>query len=696
MTLRLRMIIAFGTILILIAVLGMFATTKLETVGAFTDSLYKRPYAVSTAMLRIDVNLMRIQNEMSQIITSYDKLRIAKHRKNIDNFNAEILKDFNLVAERSSEDRGRLSGLTKVYSRMNTLQQNLIDTHEKGALRSVIKAEREKEAKLQGELEAGMDKFIASAEKTAAAFNDNAAADVAQTGNILRGAVGLVFLFSIVIAIWILRSVHRALGKDPSELEQVVCKVAKGDFEFESDEKACGVYREVVSLVESLKAFQDDTDKIITAIENGELERKGDASRYTGGFATMIEGVNTLVALYCELLNSLPVGILTRGSDRRILFLNKAGLDIAGIDSFAGRHCDQVLGTEACREGRCIPEKCMDNGGKQNFETSAETASGKYEISSSASALVDRRGKTVGALEILIDQTEIKAVQNRIVEVANAADRISTSLASSSEELAAQIEQVSKGADVQQQRVGETATAIEEMNATVLEVARNAADATLQSEQAVDKAQDGAGLVGEVVSSINQVNDIAGELQGNMLELGKQTDSIGGIMTVILDIADQTNLLALNAAIEAARAGEAGRGFAVVADEVRKLAEKTMTATSEVGDSIKAIQNSSERNIRQVESAVEQIAAATTQANDSGIVLADIVTVSSESSALIGSIAAAAEEQSATSEQINSAVEEVHRIVNDTSAGMNESARAVQELNTLAQDLRGMLEKLNS
>ncbi|NDV21314.1 methyl-accepting chemotaxis protein [Desulfovibrio sp. JC022] len=696
MTLRSRMIIAFGVISILIAVLGMFSATKLESVGALTDSLYKRPYAVSTAMLRIDVNLMRIQNEMSQIITSYDKLRIAKHRKNIDDYDAEIMNDFELVAQRSPEDRSSLSGLTKVYSRMSTLQQNLIDTHEKGALRSVIKAERDKEAKLHKELETGMEKFIASAEETAASFNADAAESVAQTGNILRAMVGLAFVFSIVIALWILRSVHRALGKDPAELEQVVSKVVKGHFEFESDDKARGVYRQILSLVDSLKGFQNDTDAIITAIEKGELERKGDVSKYEGGFATMIEGVNTLVTLYCELLNSLPVGILTRGKDREILFLNKAGMDIGGINSFNGKQCDDVLGTKACREGRCIPEKCMDNGAKQNFETTAQTSTGTYEVSSSASPILDRNGQTVGALEIIINQTEIKAVQNRIVEVANAADQISTRLATSSEELAAQIEQVGRGAEIQQQRVGETATAIEEMNATVLEVARNAADATLQSEQAAEKAQDGAGLVGEVVTSINQVNGIAGELQGNMLELGKQADSIGGIMTVILDIADQTNLLALNAAIEAARAGEAGRGFAVVADEVRKLAEKTMTATSEVGDSIKAIQKSSERNIRQVESAVDQIAAATTQANDSGVVLADIVTVSGESSALISSIAAAAEEQSATSEEIHSAVDEVHRIVNETSEGMIESSRAVQELNSLAQDLRSMLERLNS
>lgn len=695
MTLRARMIIAFGVISLAIAALGLFSVNKLGTIGGMTAKLYKHPYAVSTAMLRIDVNLMNIQNEMSQVVNSYDKHKITKHRANIDEFNKKILKDFDLVDERFLGESAKVTQLVDMFKKISRLQSNLITTHQGGALRSLIKDGREKEGKLHDELVEKVDGFIEIAESQAVSFNKNAATSVVDTSNILLTIVGLAFIFSIGIAIWILRSVHRALGKDPAELEFFVSEVANGNFNLEHGENARGVYFEIIKLVESLKSFQTDTGLIITAIENGEFEKKGDTSKYTGDFAEMIEGVNTLVTLYCGVLNSLPVGILTRGTSRDILFLNKAGMNIAEISSFKGKQCDKVLNTKACKAGKCFPENCIDNGQAQNFETSAQIGSVTYEIKSATSALVNRSGKIVGAIEIMIDQTEIKTVQNQIVEVANAADEISNRLATSSEELSAQIEQVSRGADIQQQRVGETATAIEEMNATVLEVARNAADATTQSANAAGKAQEGAGLVGEVVDSIIQVNSIANELQGNMLDLGKQADSIGGIMTVILDIADQTNLLALNAAIEAARAGDAGRGFAVVADEVRKLAEKTMTATNEVGDSIKAIQTSSEVNIKQVESAVSRVAQATAQANDSGAALADIVTMSDESSSLISSIAAAAEEQSATSEQINSAVEEVNRIVTETSAGMSESSRAVQELNTLAQDLRGLLEKLN-
>jgi methyl-accepting chemotaxis protein len=181
-----------------------------------------------------------------------------------------------------------------------------------------------------------------------------------------------------------------------------------------------------------------------------------------------------------------------------------------------------------------------------------------------------------------------------------------------------------------------------------------------------------------------------------MTRLGAQADAIGRIMNVISDIADQTNLLALNAAIEAARAGEAGRGFAVVADEVRKLAEKTQNATKEVGEAIGGIQEGTRKNVANVDRTVIQIERATGLAGKSGEALGAIVELVDLSTDQVRSIATASEEQSAASEEINRAIEDISRISYETSDAMRQSAQAVGELAEQAQALSHMIEELKS
>ena len=267
---------------------------------------------------------------------------------------------------------------------------------------------------------------------------------------------------------------------------------------------------------------------------------------------------------------------------------------------------------------------------------------------------------------------------------------------SASEELAAQVEQASRGAERQTARVGETATAMEQMNATVLEVARNAGQAADSAHNAKGKAESGAEVVARVVTDISRIQASAVELKTAMTSLGKQAESTGQILGVISDIADQTNLLALNAAIEAARAGEAGRGFAVVADEVRKLAEKTMTATKEVGDAIRDIQNGTRQNVGNVDQVVGMIDSTTELAGTSGNALREIVELVDATAQQVQSIATAAEEQSATSDEINRSIEDVNRISLETSSAMQHSAGAVGEMAQQAQVLRGLIADMKS
>ena len=289
-----------------------------------------------------------------------------------------------------------------------------------------------------------------------------------------------------------------------------------------------------------------------------------------------------------------------------------------------------------------------------------------------------------------------RAKAEGMLHAANKLEGVVEVVSSASEELSSQIEQSSRGAEEQSRRVVETATAMEEMNATVLEVAKSASHAAETAERAKAKAEEGSKVVGMVVTGIQEVRDQAQEMMTDMGTLGKQAEGIGQIMNVISDIADQTNLLALNAAIEAARAGEAGRGFAVVADEVRKLAEKTMTATKEVGDAIRGIQDGTRKNIANVERSGKTIEEATVMANKSGEALAEIVSLVDSTTDQVRSIATASEEQSAASEEINHSIEDVNRISSETADAMRESSKAVTELANQAQVLKTLIVEMQA
>jgi len=287
-----------------------------------------------------------------------------------------------------------------------------------------------------------------------------------------------------------------------------------------------------------------------------------------------------------------------------------------------------------------------------------------------------------------------RAKRAGMLEASQQLESIVEIVTSASEQLSAQIEESSRGAENQAARVGETATAMEEMTATVIEVAKNASQAAETAGAARSKAQNGAGIVGKVVTSMTDVQAQSDQLKADMARLGKQAEDISRIMTVITDIADQTNLLALNAAIEAARAGDAGRGFAVVADEVRKLAEKTMQATKEVGEAIGVIQKSTRLNVENVEKSVHLIETSTALAQESGTALGEIVDLVDAASDQVRSIATASEEQSAASEEINRSIEQVNIISGETSQAMNEAAKAVAELAEQAQVLKQLIVKM--
>ena len=283
-----------------------------------------------------------------------------------------------------------------------------------------------------------------------------------------------------------------------------------------------------------------------------------------------------------------------------------------------------------------------------------------------------------------------------LLEAAANVDQVVGRLSAATEELSSQVEQSSRSAEVQRDRVTASATAMEEMNATVLEVARNAGVASEGSDNARQKATSGAEIVKRSIDALGLVQQSAETMSKEVLGLGQQAEAIGNIMTVISDVADQTNLLALNAAIEAARAGEAGRGFAVVADEVRKLAERTMAATKEVGDAISGIQKGTQRSISAMNEAAKNVESATALAHESGSALNEIVSQSDHTADQVRNIAAAAEQQSAASDEITQSLDEINRLAQENAAAMHQSSQAVMELSEQTNQLQAYMENLRN
>ncbi|WP_027178610.1 methyl-accepting chemotaxis protein [Maridesulfovibrio bastinii] len=288
------------------------------------------------------------------------------------------------------------------------------------------------------------------------------------------------------------------------------------------------------------------------------------------------------------------------------------------------------------------------------------------------------------------------AKREGIMHATSRLEKVVGNVSSASEEIFSRSNEILRGNEVQRDRISSTATAMEEMNATILEVAKNAGQASDQAERTRDNAQTGAKVISRTVDSMNSIQTQAESLKASMNELGEKADGIGIVMNVIEDIADQTNLLALNAAIEAARAGEAGRGFAVVADEVRKLAEKTMGATKEVGVSINSIQEVAQGNISSMEDVVSHISSATEDSRNSGEVFTSIVTDVEETSQMIRSIATAAEQQSATSEEINRSVDEINQIAIETSDATSQANNAAERLVDESGELTSIINDMKS
>ena len=266
-----------------------------------------------------------------------------------------------------------------------------------------------------------------------------------------------------------------------------------------------------------------------------------------------------------------------------------------------------------------------------------------------------------------------------------------TQIASAAEELSAVTEQTSAGVNSQKVETDQVATAMNEMSATVQEVARNAEQASQAASAADSEARAGDKVVGEAIAQIERLATEVVRSADAMTQLEQESDKIGKVMDVIKAVAEQTNLLALNAAIEAARAGEAGRGFAVVADEVRGLAQRTQQSTEEIENLVSGLQNGTRQVSSIMLSSRELTDSSVALTRKAGTSLGSITQTVSSIQAMNQQIAAAAEQQSSVAEEISRSIISVRDISEQTASASEETAASSVELARLGNQLQTMV-----
>ena len=302
--------------------------------------------------------------------------------------------------------------------------------------------------------------------------------------------------------------------------------------------------------------------------------------------------------------------------------------------------------------------------------------------------LISQRRDELGQLQ--------RAIQSMIVGLRELIGGISdgvTQIASAAEELSAVTEQTSAGVNSQKVETDQVATAMNEMAATVQEVARNAEEASEAAVAADQQAREGDKVVGEAIAQIERLATEVGHSTEAMGHLKRESDKIGSVLDVIKSVAQQTNLLALNAAIEAARAGEAGRGFAVVADEVRSLAQRTQKSTEEIEELILGLQSGTQQVATILDNSRSLTDSSVELTRRAGGSLDNITRTVSAIQAMNQQIAAAAEQQSAVAEEINRSVLNVRDVSEQTSAASEETAASSVELARLGTHLQMLVGK---
>jgi methyl-accepting chemotaxis protein len=496
---------------------------------------------------------------------------------------------------------------------------------------------------------------------------------------------------------------------------EYVDRIAKGDIPVKITDSYNGDFNEIKNnlnqAIDAVTALVADTNMLSQAAVAGELAARADATKHQGDFRKIVQGVNdTLDAVIgplnvaaeymdCIAKGDIPAKITDTYNGDFNEIKNNLNQAIGAVNALVA---DAVMLSQAAINGKLATRadaakhqgdfRKIVQGVNDTLDAvikPVQEGSNALVVMATGDMTVRMQGEYRGDLQLI--KESINKVGGSLQDALRKVSEAVSATASASSQISSSTEQMAAGAQEQTSQAGEVASAVEEMTKTILENSKNASIAAETAKQARVSAEAGGKVVDDTVQGMKRIAGVVNKSAETVKDLGKSSDQIGEIIGVIDDIADQTNLLALNAAIEAARAGEQGRGFAVVADEVRKLAERTTKATKEIAGMIKKIQTDTAGAVQSMEEGTAEVGRGIELADKAGMSLKEIVDVSQKVTDMVTQIAAANEEQSSASEQISKNVEGISKVTGETAQGTQQIARAAEDLNRLTENLQKLI-----